>query len=305
MDTMTLTPTPAVASAVKDISTKEFVPEVIKASLEQPVLVDFWAPWCGPCKQLGPVLEKAVAATGGKIKLVKMDIDENPQLAQQMGIQSIPAVYAFYKGQPVDGFLGVQPESAIKQFLDKVIRLSGGGAKGAAIAEVLAEAGRFLAEGNIEEANGLYAEVLGQEPNNAAAYAGLIKIALALGQPEEAQAMLDEAPEEIRNAKELGAVKAQLGLNKQAASAGPIGELMEAVLANPNDHQKRYDLAVALHAKGRSEEAIDHLLESIRRESKWNDEAARKQLVTIFEALGFMHDLSVAGRRKLSAILFK
>ena len=302
---MTLTNIPVAASPVKDITTQEFVPEVVKASLEQPVLVDFWAPWCGPCKQLGPVLEKAVAATGGKVKLVKMDIDQNPQLAQQMGIQSIPAVYAFYKGQPVDGFLGVQPESTIRQFLDKLIRISGGGAVGAALAEILADAEKFLTEGNIEEANALYASVLEQDPVNAAAYAGLMKIALALGQPEEAQAMLDEAPDEIRNAKELGGVKAQLELSRKAVDAGPVGELMEAVLAHPDDHQKRYDLAMALHAKGRSAEAIDQLLESIRRDRKWNDEAARKQLVTIFEALGFMHELSVDGRRKLSAILFK
>lgn len=302
---MTLTPDPEPATLVKEVTTKDFVPEVVRASLEQPVLVDFWAPWCGPCKQLAPVLEKAVAATKGKVKLVKMDIDENPQLAQQMGIQSIPAVYAFYKGQPVDGFMGVQTEGAIKQFLDKLIKISGGGAAGAAIAEALAEADKLLAENMIDEANAIYAEILGQEPENAAAYAGLIKIALALGQPEEAEAMLLEAPPEIAKAKELISVRAQIELNKKAATTGPLGELMEAVLAAPDDHQKRYELAVALHANNRSEEAIDHLIESIRRDRKWNDEAARKQLVTIFEALGFMHDLSVAGRRKLSSILFK
>lgn len=301
---MNLTPL-ATESTVKDISTKDFVPEVVRASLDQPVLVDFWAPWCGPCKQLGPLLEKAVAATNGKVKMVKMDIDENPQLAQQMGIQSIPAVYAFYKGQPVDGFMGLQTESAIKQFLDKLIRLSGGGAAGAAVAEALAEADKLLEENQIEDANAIYAEILGQEPNNASAYAGLVKIALALGQPEEAEAMLLEAPPEIAKAKELIGVRAQVELTRKAAQTGPLSELMEAVVAAPDDHQKRYDLAVALHANNRSEEAIDHLIESIRRDRKWNDEAARKQLVTIFEALGFMHDLSVAGRRKLSSVLFK
>lgn len=307
METMTLIPTPdtAPASAVKDISTKEFVPEVVRASMETPVLVDFWAPWCGPCKQLGPVIEKLVAATKGKVKLVKMDIDQSPQLAQQMGIQSIPAVYAFYKGQPVDGFLGMQPEGAIKAFLDKIIKLSGGGAAGAAIAEALAEADRLLAEGQLEEANAVYAEVLANEPDNAPAYAGLIKIALAMNLPEEAAAMLEEAPPAIAKAKELSGIRAQLDLQQKAAGAGPVDDLLQAVAASPDDHQKRYDLAVALHAAGRSEEAIDHLIESIRRDRKWNDEAARKQLVTIFEALGFMHELSVAGRRKLSAVLFK
>jgi len=302
---MTLIPEAENTSYIKDVSTKEFVPEVVRASLEQPILVDFWAPWCGPCKQLAPVLEKAVAATGGKVKLVKVNIDDNQQLAAQMGIQSIPAVYAFYKGQPVDGFLGVQPESAIKAFLDKLIKVSGGGAAGAAIAEALAEADRLLADNQLDEANGVYAEILAQEPEHAGAYAGLVKIALALGQPDEAEAMLAEAPPSIVNAKELAGVKAQLELSRQAAQSGPIAELMEAVLASPDDHQKRYDLAVALHAKGRSEEAIDQLIESIRRDRKWNDEAARKQLVTIFEALGVMHELTVAGRRKLSSILFK
>jgi len=290
---------------VKDISTKDFVAEVIKASADQPVLVDFWAPWCGPCKNLAPVLEKVVAATKGKVKLVKMDIDQNQQLAAQMGIQSIPAVYAFYKGQPVDGFMGVQPEGSIKSFVDKLIKLSGGGAQGEAISKAVEEADTLLAAGNIEEANNIYAEALAHDPSHAGAYAGLVKIALAIGQSEEAQAMLDEAPEAIARSTELDGVRAQLALAQQAEKAGPIDTLLQAVNANPDDHASRYDLAVALHAKGDSEAAIDHLIEIIKRNKSWNEEAARKQLVTIFEALGLMHELTIAGRRKLSAVLFK
>jgi putative thioredoxin len=296
---------PSAPTPAKDIGTKEFAQEVLKTSLQQPVLVDFWAPWCGPCKQLTPVLEKAVAATGGKVKLVKLNIDENQQLAAQMGIQSIPAVFAFYKGQPVDGFMGAQPENAIRAFLDKLIKISGGGAVGAAEAEVLAQANAALEQNDIETANNLFADILTANPSNASAYAGLIKVALAVDQTEEAQAMLDEAPEEIAKSKELDGVRAQLALASQAVAAGPVDDLLAAVMANQADHTKRYDLAVALHAANRSEEAIDHLLEIIKRERGWNEDAARKQLVTIFEALGLMHELTIAGRRKLSAILFK
>mgnify|MGYP000961317923 CR=1 FL=1 len=296
-----LAPTP---STIKDISTKEFAAEVIKASLEQPVLVDFWAPWCGPCKQLAPVLEKVVAATRGKVKLVKLNVDENQQLAAQLGIQSIPAVFAFYKGQPIDGFMGGQPESALKAFIDKLVKLSGGGAAGAALAQMLEQANTALAQMDIETANTLYADILATDPTHAAAYAGLIKVALAVGQPDEAKAMLNEAPPEIASSKELDGVRAHLALAEQAQQAGPLEELAAAVTAQPDNHAKRYDYAVALHAAGRSEEAIDQLLEIIKRERGWNEDAARKQLVTIFEALGLMHDLTVAGRRKLSAILF-
>jgi putative thioredoxin len=296
---------PAPLPATKDISTKEFAQEVIKASLDQPVLVDFWAPWCGPCKQLTPVLEKAVAASAGKVRLVKLNIDENQQLAAQMGIQSIPAVFAFYKGQPVDGFMGAQPESAIKAFITKLIKLSGGGAAGAALAETLTQANAALELNDIETANNLYADILTADPNHAGAYAGLMKIALAVGQADEAQAMLDEAPPEIANSPELAGVKAQLALATQAQQAGPLDELQQAVTLNPANHAARYDYAVALHAAGQSEAAIDELLTIIKQERNWNEDAARKQLVTIFEALGLMHELTIAGRRKLSAVLFK
>lgn len=301
---MTLNPTETAAPLAKDVSTRDFVPEVMRASMEQPVLVDFWAPWCGPCKQLTPVLEKAIAATKGKVKFVKVNIDENQQLAQQMGIQSIPAVYAFYKGQPVDGFLGVQPESAVKQFIDKLLKL-GGGQQAEAVAAALAEAEGLLEQKDVEGANAIFAEILAHDENNAPAYAGLIRVALLMNNVDEAQAMLDEAPDTMKNDKALAAVAAQLSLVRQAEQAGSTTELAATVEKNPDDHQARYDLAIALNAKGEFEPAIDQLLEIIRRNKTWEDDKARQQLFVIFAALGPMHDLSVAGRRKLSSILFK
>lgn len=295
---------PAAAPVVKDISTRDFMVEVIKASLERPVLVDFWAPWCGPCKQLGPVLEKVVAATAGKVKLVKLDIDQNPQIATQMGIQSIPAVYAFYKGQPVDGFMGAQPEGTVRAFIDKLVALAGGGS-GSGIPEALAAAEAALEAGNIETANEIFVQVLEREPDNSPAYAGLIRVAIAAGQMEEAKAMFDEAPDEIKTAKELAGIKAQLELAAQTKNAGSWAELEARVTTHPDDFQARYDLALALYAANQPEAAMEHLLDLIRRNRTWNEEAARKQLLVIFEALGPMHELVVAARRKLSALLFK
>jgi putative thioredoxin len=293
--------------AVKDVNTKDFSKEVMEASLSAPVVVDFWATWCGPCKQLGPILEKAVAATKGKVRMVKVDIDQNQQLAAQMGIQSIPAVFAFYQGQPVDGFMGNQPESTVKAWVERLAKLVGG--KGAAggdpLAEALALAGQMVADANYTEANEIYTEVLAHDANNGVAYAGLVQIAFLQGQTEVAAQLLADVPESLAKAKELEPFRAQLALLKQAEEAGPVAELEAKLKANPADPEIRYDLAVVLHAKGGSAAAIDHLLHIIRANRTWNEDAARKQLVTIFEALGFMHELSVEGRRKLSAILFK
>jgi len=302
---MDLTAMSPAAPAVKDISTREFVAEVIQASQEMPVVVDFWAPWCGPCKTLGPVLEKAVAATQGVVRMVKVDIDKNQQIAAQMGIQSIPAVFAFYKGQPVDGFMGNQPESMVKSWVDKLAKLAGGAVGPSPIEEALLAADEMLAAGQLPDAQQIYAEILQHDANVAGAYAGLAKVALAEGNTEQAQEILADVPAALQEAKELQPVRAQLELLAQAAEAGSVGELEEAVLAAPDNHEKRLELAQALHAKGRSGDAIDQLIELIRRDRKWNDEAGRKQLLTIFEALGYSHELSVDGRRKLSSVLFK
>ncbi len=297
-------PTSPPAPLVKESDTKNFVADVIKASADVPVLVDFWAPWCGPCKQLGPVLEKVVAEHKGKVRLVKLDVDKNQPLAAQMGIQSIPAVYAFYRGQPVDGFMGAQPESAIRAFVEKLLKVSGGKMPG--LDEILAKADEALTAGDLETANAIFVTVLEQDPTSAAAYAGLIKVALAAGQPTEAQAMLDEAPPEVAQAKELAGIRAQLALAAQApALTGNPDALRATVDAEPDNHQARFDYAQALYAQGDVEAAMDQLVEIIKRDRAWNDEAARKYLLTLFEALGPMHEHTIAGRRKLASVLFR
>ena len=299
-------PEPTTAPAaplVRDVDAKDFAAEVLLASQEVPVLVDFWAPWCGPCKQLAPVLEKAVTAAQGKVRLVKMDIDRNPGVAGQLGIQSIPAVFAFFQGRPVDGFVGVQSDAAVKQFVERLAKLAGGA--NTAIAEALAEAEGMLEGGRLDEAGEIYTAILQHDATNAPAFAGLLKVLVAQGQSELAEEMLAKAAPELANDKALQSVKAQLQLLAKVADAGPVGELSEAVLADPAAHDKRFKLAQALVAANRHEEAIDHLIEIIRRDRAWNEEAARKELLTVFEALGHMHELSVAGRRKLSAVIFR
>jgi len=302
MDLTAMSPAPL---AVKDVSTKDFLIEVIEGSRDKPVVVDFWAPWCGPCKTLGPILEKNIANTNGAVRMVKVDIDQNQQLAAQMGIQSIPAVFAFYKGQPVDGFMGNQPESTVKSWVDRLAKLAGGAVGQSPVEEALSAAEEMLSEGQAAEAQAVYAQILQHDDHCAAAYAGLARAALALNDPEQAREILAEVPADLQDAKELQPVRTQLDLLAQAATLGGVGELEAAVTAAPDNHEKRLELAQALHAKGRSGEAIDHLLESIKRDRKWNEEAARKQLVTLFEALGYSHELSVEGRRKLSSVLFK
>lgn len=295
------------APLVKEIDTHGFITDALKGSHDVPVLVDFWAPWCGTCKQLAPVLEKVVTSYKGKVRLVKLNIDENQQVAAQMGIQSIPAVFAFYKGQPIDGFMGAPTEGAIRTFIEALLKISGGHLPG--VDEILAQANEALSSGNIEEANDLFSVILEQDPVNAPAHAGMIKIALLAGEVDEARAMLDEAPKEIATAKELASLRAQIELMTQTSKVD-AAEMDEARLQldkTPNDHQTRYDYALALYGTGGDhniEAAIDQLVEIVRRDRQWNDDAARKQLVKIFEALGFMHPLSVDGRRKLSSVLF-
>jgi putative thioredoxin len=274
--------------------------DVIEESRRQPVLVDFWAPWCGPCKQLTPILEKAVRAAKGKVKLTKMNIDEHPAIPGQMGIQSIPAVIAFVNGQPADGFMGALPESQVLAFLERLTKGKIGGEE----KDLLKAADAALVEGDAAGAAQIYAQVLSQQPDNVHALAGLARCYVESGATEQAKQTLAMVPDSKRNEASVAAARAALELAEQARSLGPIAELERRVAANPLDHQARYDLALALNAKGRRNEALDHLLEIVRRDRKWNDDGARKQLVQLFDAWGPTDEATVAGRRRLSSILF-
>ena len=289
---------------IKDTTTQTFVKDVIEESRRQPVLVDFWAPWCGPCRQLTPVLEKVIRAARGKAKLVKMNIDENrtlfDQISVQMGIQSIPAVIAFANGQPADGFLGALPESQVTAFVERLIKDRVGGEE----KDLLKEAEAALADGDAGHAADLYARVLEQDPSNTQALAGLARAYVETGALEQAKQMLALLPEAKRNEPQVAAARAAVDLAEQATSLGPITELEQKVAANPIDHQARFDLALALNAQGRRGETLDHLLEIVKRDRKWNDDGARKQLVQLFDAWGPTDESTVAGRRRLSSILF-
>jgi putative thioredoxin len=285
---------------IKDTTTQAFVKDVIEESRRQPILVDFWAPWCGPCKQLTPVLEKVVRAAKGKLKLVKMNIDEHPSIPGQMGIQSIPAVIAFVNGQPADGFLGALPESQVTAFIERLTK----GRVSAEDKDLLKAADAALAEGDAAGAADLYARVLADEPGNAQALAGLVRCYVASGALDQAKQTLAMIPEAKRNEAAVAAARAALELAEQANSVGPIGELEQKVNANPLDHQARFDLALALNAKGRRKEAVDQLIEITRRDRKWNDDGARKQLVQFFDAWGPTDESTVDGRKRLSSILF-
>jgi putative thioredoxin len=285
---------------IKDTTTQAFRQDVIAESMTQPVLVDFWAPWCGPCKQLTPVIEKVVKAAGGKVKLVKMNIDEHPQISGQLGIQSIPAVIAFQNGQPVDGFMGAQPEGQIKAFIEKLVGPVGPGAT----EELVAAAKAATEAGDAAGASELYAGVLELEPENVAAIAGLARLHLDMGDIEGAKGILAMAPEVKAADPAIAAVRAAIELAEQAAALGDTSELEARIAANPKDHQARFDLALALNASDRREEAVDHLIAIIRADRTWNDDGARKQLLQLFEAWGPMDENSMAGRRKLSALLF-
>ncbi len=288
------------ADLIRDVAEADFVKEVIDASKEVPVIVDFWAPWCGPCKTLGPMLEDAVKKAGGKVRMAKVNVDENQTIAAQLRIQSIPTVYAFWQGQPVDGFQGALPGSELERFVEKVAALAGDGG----LAEAVGAAEEMLAEGAAVDAAQTFAAVLAEEPENAAAYGGLVRAHIAAGDLEQAEAVLNGAPAAIAGAPELDAARAQLELARQAAKAGPLDELRAAVAADPADLQARFDLAVALQAAGKTQEAVDELLELFRRDRSWNDEAAKKQLFTIFDSLSPKDPVVLNGRRKLSSLIF-
>ena len=290
----------AAESVVKETTTQGFIKDVIEASKKQPVLVDFWAPWCGPCKQLTPILEKAVKSAKGKVKLAKMNIDEHPAIPGQMGIQSIPAVIAFSNGQPVDGFMGALPESQVMAFLERLTK----GAVGAEERDLMKAADEALAAGDTAGAANLYGQLLTQDSGNVAALAGLARCYVLTGALEQAKQTLAMVPEAKRNETAVAAARAALEVAEQAKAVGPIDELERKVAANSLDHQARFDLATALNAKGKRNEAANHLLEIVKRDRKWNDDGARKQLVQFFEAWGFTDPSTVEGRKRLSSILF-
>jgi putative thioredoxin len=293
----------AIPDLIKETTTQSFVKDVIEESRRQPVLIDFWAPWCGPCRQLTPVLEKAVRAAKGKVKLVKMNIDEHPAIPGQMGIQSIPAVIAFVGGQPADGFMGALPESQVNAFIEKVTK--GVPAIGEPnIADILKEAEAVLAEGDPAGAAQIYAEALALDATNIAALAGLAKCYVTTDAIEQAKQTLAMVPESKRNDAAVKAVQAAIDLAEQAQSVGPVTELEKQVAANPLDHQARFDLATALNAAGHRKEATDQLLEIVKRDRKWNEDGARKQLVQLFEAWGGADEATIDGRKRLSTILF-
>ena len=296
--------TPAPDDLIKDSTEATFMADVVETSQTIPVIVDFWAPWCGPCKTLGPQLEAAVQAAKGAVKMVKVNVDEAQMIAGQLQIQSIPTVYAFHKGQPIDGFQGAVPESEIKAFVERVIKAAGGEAPSDGLAEAIEAAEEMLANGEATDAAQTFAAVLGEDEANAAAYGGLARAHIALDELDQAEAILNGAPAEISKAPEIDAAYAQLELARQAEGAGPVDDLKSAVANNPDDHQARFDLAQAMHANGDVEGAVGELLELFRRDKEWNEGAAKAQLFTVFEALKPNDPIVLAGRRKLSSMIF-
>src|ERR1043165_7420012 len=291
---------PAADGLVKEVTTQSFMKDVIEESKRQPVLIDFWAEWCGPCKQLTPIIEKAVRAAKGKVKLAKMDIDKHPAIPGQMGIQSIPAVIAFVNGQPIDGFLGALPEGQVTAFIERLIKDRVGGEE----KDLLKEADAALAEGDATTAADIYAQVLAKDATNTQALAGLARAYVETGAIEQAKQTLALVPQSKQNDAAVAAARAALELVEQTKAVGPVGELEQKVAANPLDYQARFDLALALNGQRQHKEALDHLLGIVRRDRKWNDDGARKQLVQLFDAWGPTDEATIEGRKRLSSVLF-
>ena len=296
---------PADGEIIVSATTASFAKDVLDASRKALVLVDFWAPWCGPCKQLTPILEKVVRSYAGKVRLVKINIDEHPAIAGQLRVQSIPTVYAFRDGRPLDGFTGAQPESAIRQIVDRLLGPDAGGSEADDIEAVLASGDDALEAGDLPGAAEVYAAILEVDQQNARALLGLTKVYLASADLRRAEATLELVPPDKRKASGYDSVKASLELAKKAGTADNRVELETRLIANPGDHQARFDLAVALAARGEKEQAVDHLLEIMRRERTWKDEAARQQLLQFFDAWGHKDPATNDGRRKLSSLLFR
>jgi putative thioredoxin len=292
----------AASGMIKDGTDDSFEQDVLVASRDTPVIVDFWAPWCGPCKQLGPILEKVVKEANGAVKLVKINTEEHPYFAQQLRVQSIPAVYAFKGGRPVDAFVGNLPESQVRAFVKK---LGGAAAGPSPIEQALEQAKAAFDSGDVGTASAIYGQIIAHDQANVAAIAGLARCHVAAGDAKRAKQLVDQLPAEAKKSAEVQQVLAQLELAEKAqAASGQIGGLEAKVKADPQDHASRFDLAVALFGAGEQERGMNELLEIFRRERGWNEDAARKQILKFFEALGPTHALTIAGRRKLSSLMF-
>ena len=289
----------APAALIKESDTANFATDVVEPSMEVPIIVDFWAPWCGPCKQLGPLLEKLVTQAGGLVRMVKINVDENKELAAQMRVQSIPAVFAFKDGQPADGFVGAQTERQVKDFIGRLI-----GDAEPPLEAALEQAKAAMDDGNIDVAGPIYMDVMRQDPENAEAIAGLIRCSIAFGKLEHAQEIIVQLGDKIKAAPEVAAAISALELAQQGDASGDTAHLRQKVEADPGDHQSRFDLAIALYGAQQKDEALRELLELFRRDRTWDDEAARKQMVKIFEALGHDHPTTMEIRKELTALLY-
>ena len=287
---------------VKDVNEETFMDDVIEASKNSPIVVDFWAPWCGPCKTLGPALEAEVKATNGKIKMVKIDIDQNQNLASQMRIQSIPAVFAFVDGQPIDGFMGAKAPSELKSFIDKLLEKVTD--DDGDLSEALAVANEMLNAEEFNDAAETFEAILGEDPESALAFVGLFNAKMGAKKVNDAKKMLDEIPEALKNKSEILALQAQIDLSNQAEGVGEINDLRSTLTNDENNHQARFDLALALFTKGETSEAIQELLTIFRVDQEWNDDAARQQLFKFFDILGSENPITLSGRRQLASMLF-
>lgn len=287
-----------------DVGTTDFEEKVIKTSMQTPVIVDFWAPWCGPCKTLTPILEDEVKKAGGKVILAKVNMDDNQDLAQALQIQSIPTIYAFFQGQPVTGFAGAKPQSEIRGLVQELVKMAGAkGGQGVDIDQALSDAAKALSEKDFQTAMGLFSAVLQHDETNARAFAGLVRVYISLGQLKQARHLIEQAPDDIAKDPAFAEAQTALELAEQGGGAN-TAKLERKLAAEPEDHDTRFNLANGLYQDGRTEEAIDHLIEIIRRDREWQDGKAREQLLKFFEALGAQDPVTMQGRRKLSSVLF-